>query len=190
LNVLILAADEEAQILSSFLKERDIYTFVVWNFDEFKSAISKKNFDACVFDVAFAFKDRKDPEEIIFELKSSYSIARVYAMSYLDNSNFDLPLYEDGHLYKPLTKKDLEVFYRVLLKDEKKELVCVFFGLRFYASPERARLLKARVEDFLLKHFESEGLVGIDVHYPPVDLTPTITRSLRRHQRKSSEDKK
>lgn len=176
--------------MGGFLKEKEIYTETAWNFNQFKSIVSKKRFDACVFDVAFAFKDKKDPEDVIIELKNNYGIPRVYVMSYLDNSNLDLPLHEDGHLYKPLTKKDLDVFYRVLLKDEKKELVCVFFGLRFYASPERARLLKARVEDFLLKQFESEGLVGIDVHYPPVDLTPTITKSIQKNSRKRSKDKK
>jgi DNA-binding response OmpR family regulator len=189
LKVLILAVDEEAKILFDFLRNKEIYTELVWNYDSFRAAIQKKHFDACILDAGFAFGEEQNLEQVILELKNSFGIDRVYVMSYLDSSNLDLPLHEDGHLYKPLTKKDLEIFYRVLLKDEKKELVCIFFGLRFYASPERAKLLKARVENFLLKQFESEGLVGIDVHYPPVDLTPTITKSLRARKRKDIKDK-
>ncbi|MCX7831664.1 MAG: hypothetical protein N2440_02040 [Actinobacteria bacterium] len=190
MKVIILGVDEESKILASFLREKEVYAQVVMNISDFKNTIKNNNYDACVLDSGFSFEGNKSSEETILKLKESYGIPRVYCMSYLDADDYDLPLHEDGHLYKPLTKRDLEIFYRVLLKDEKKELVCLFFGLRFYASPERAKILKARVEDFLLKNFESEGLVGIDVHYPPVDLTPTISTLFKKRNIKQIKDEK
>lgn len=189
MKIIILGVDEEASILANFLKEKEIYVKTANNFEEFKQAIGREKFDACVIDVEFKFNEEKTQEELVLELKEKYSLPRVYCMSYFDDDNYDLPLHEDGHLYKPLTKKDLEIFYRVLTKDEKMELVCLFFGLRFYASPERAKLLKARIEDFLLKNFEHEGLLGIDVHYPPVDLTPTFTKATTKKAKKPKNKK-
>lgn len=186
LNVLILGVDEEASLLADFLKEKELYVQLVRSYDAFEKAVKEQNYDVCVYDVAFPFKGHQDAESTIQELKEKHSISRVFCMSYLDTDNYDLPLHEDGHVYKPLTKRDMEIFYRVLLNEEKKDLVCLFFGLRFYASPERARILKSRIEDFLLKNFESEGLVGIDVHHPPVDLTPTVSKLIKSKKRTGS----
>lgn len=190
MRVIILGVDEESKILANFLQEKEIHAQVVMNISDFNKTIKNNKYDACVLDSGFPFEGNLSAEKAVIKLKEKYGIPRVYCMSYLDADDYDLPLQEDGHLYKPLTKRDLEIFYRVLLKDEKKELVFLFFGLRFYASPERAKILKARVEDFLMKNFESEGLVGIDVHYPPVDLTPTVSHLFKKRKRKQIKDSK
>jgi DNA-binding response OmpR family regulator len=187
-RVLILGTDEEATILADFLRKKDFYVEIVFSDLKDVSEIADKEFQICILDCAFAIDGFSSVDEIITSIKEKLRIPRVYCMSYINDEFLELPLYEDGHFYKPLTKKDLEVIYKTLLNNERKELVFLFFGLRFYASPERASLLKSRVEDLLLKAFEHEGLVGIDTHIPPVDLTPTVTKlSISKHKKKRSE---
>jgi len=60
-------------------------------------------------------------------------------------------------------------------KHKEKELLCIFLGLEFYASPEKARLLKSKVADILLNNLEEEDLLSIDVK-PAVDITPSYSR--------------
>lgn len=64
-------------------------------------------------------------------------------------------------------------------EERNKELVCIFLGLNFYASPERARMLKSRVTDILLRSLGKEDLIGIDVR-PAVDFTPTFSKIKKR----------
>lgn len=187
-KVLILGVDEEASILADFLKKKDFYVETVFSDLKDFSEIANKEFNAAILDTAFYLDGFSSVDEIITHIKEKLKIPKVYCMSYINDELLELPLYEDGHFYKPLTKKDLEVIYKTLLKNEKKELVCLFFGLRFYASPERASLLKSRVEEILLKALEHEGLVGIDTHIPPVDLTPTVTKlTLKKHKKMKPE---
>lgn len=177
-SILILGVDEEASILADFLRSKDIPVYVCFSQKELKKINPEKRFDICVLDEKFEYKKGLSIDETIESIRNDLNIKKIYCMSYITDPDPVMPLYEDGHIYKPLTEKDLNIFYRVVLTDEKKELVCIFFGLRFYASPERAAILKTRIEDYLLKNFESEGLVGVDVHLPPVDLTPTISKLL------------
>lgn len=174
-SVLILGVDEEANIIGEFLRTKDFYVEVLFSSEKVEERCQQKNFEVCILDVAFQLENFENIDEAIVFLKEKLKCQKVYCMSYLNDGSLELPMYEDGHIYKPLTRKDLEILYKTILNDEKKELVCLFLGLRFYASPERASLLKMRVEDMLLKAFEHEGLVSIDTHIPPVDLTPTIT---------------
>jgi len=60
-------------------------------------------------------------------------------------------------------------------KNNNKELLCIFLGLEFYASPEKAKLLKSKVTDILLNNLEEEDLLSIDVK-PVVDITPSYSR--------------
>lgn len=60
-------------------------------------------------------------------------------------------------------------------KQKNKELVCIFLGLNFYTSPERAKILKSKVTDMLLQTLGKEDLIGIDVE-PAIDLTPTFSK--------------
>lgn len=172
MKVAILGVDEEARILEEYLTEKDIYAVAIFSSRELNGL---NDFNVCVVDEAFNFDNAQTVDEAVLMLKETKGFEAVYVMSYLDDVALDISMYEDGHLYKPLTRKDLEIFYRTLVKNEKRELVCLFLGLRFYASPERAILLKSRVTDVLLHHFEEDGLVGVDIKMPPVDLTPSFT---------------
>lgn len=67
----------------------------------------------------------------------------------------------------------------------EKELVCIFLGLNFYASPGKAKILKSRVEDLILKHLAKEELISIDVE-PAIDFTPTFT-SIKEKLKKSED---
>lgn len=70
-------------------------------------------------------------------------------------------------------------------KQEDKELFCIFLGLEFYASPERAKLLKSKVTNILLANLQEEDLLGIKMK-PAVDLTPTFTKM--KNKLRKSED--
>lgn len=185
MKVLVLGNCEDASILADFLRERGIE--VVRGGDRFTLRdVFESESTHIVVDEAARLRGTSDYSDSIERVKEKFPSVRVYGMSTLATEQIELPLHEDGHVYKPLGNKDLEVFYRALINDENKELVCIFLGLRFYASPERARILKARVTDVLLHAFSNENLVGIDVKAPPVDLTPTIapaSASKRREER-------
>lgn len=58
---------------------------------------------------------------------------------------------------------------------DNKELLCIFLGLEFYTSPERARLLKSKVADLLLANLQEEDLLDIRMK-PAVDFTPTFSK--------------
>ncbi len=60
-----------------------------------------------------------------------------------------------------------------------KELLCIFLGLEFYTSPERARILKAKVADLLLANLHEDDLLGIKMK-AAVDLTPTFSKLKRK----------
>lgn len=184
MKVAILGVDEEARILEEYLTKKDIYAATFFNSPEFDDV---KDFNICVVDDSFRLNGAASVDEMVVKLKEEYGFEAVYVMSYLDDVALDLSMHEDGHLYKPLTQKDLEIFYRTLIKNEKRELVCLFLGLRFYASPERAVLLKSRITDVLLHHFEEDGLVGVDIKLPPVDLTPSFTSLTTKKKRKKEE---
>lgn len=173
MKVAILGVDEEARILEQYLTEKGINAKAFYSA---KDVNRLSDFSVCVMDDAFKLDGLQTVDEAILQLKERYGFEAVYVMSYLGDVDLDVSMYEDGHLYKPLTRKDLEIFHRILVKNEKRELVCLFLGLRFYASPERATLLKSRVTDVLLRYFEEDGLVGVDVRMPPVDLTPSFNR--------------
>ncbi len=113
--------------------------------------------------------------------------AKIVVCGYPDEEvDPSLSLYADAHLYKPATQSELARLLCALMNDDDdQELVCLFLGLRFYASPKTARILKTKVTDILLSHLQDENLVGIDVRLPPVDMTPTLslTRRTRRGKR-------
>ncbi len=61
---------------------------------------------------------------------------------------------------------------------EKKELLCIFLGLEFYTSPNKARLLKSKVTSLLLQNLSAEDLVAVQTEplMSAVDLTPTFSK--------------
>jgi len=85
----------------------------------------------------------------------------------------------DAYLTKPFHIEQLRETVCRLIRKGSKELVFILLGLEFYASPEKAKLLKAKVTDLLLRDLSHEGLLGIDVR-PAVDLTPTFTKIKKR----------
>lgn len=64
---------------------------------------------------------------------------------------------------------------KVMENSKKRELVCIFLGLEFYTTPQRARILKTEVTTLLLKSLAGEELIGVDVQ-PAVDLTPSFSK--------------
>lgn len=184
MRVLILGHGEEPAILFEFLKEKSIEAELITNNFEFK-ILKEKEADVVIVDEDFKVSGYPDYDAFITALKDRYPQLKVFGMSSIDSDNMELPLHEDGHLYKPLGRKDLEIFYRALNNLEKKELVCIFLGLRFYASPEKAKVLRAKVTDVLLNYFSDENLVGIDVRPMPVDLTPTFSKITGKKKKKS-----
>lgn len=59
---------------------------------------------------------------------------------------------------------------------DNKELLCIFLGLEFYTSPEKAKLLKSKVTNLLLANLQEEDLLDIRMK-PAVDFTPTYTKA-------------
>lgn len=175
MKVLVIGSCEDATILARYLRDKKID--VERKADRF---VLRDVFDAdpthVVVDEGAELRGTHGYAEAIARIKEEFPAVKVYGMSSLAHDDFELPLHEDGHMYKPLGNKDLEIFYRALINDESKDLVCIFLGLRFYASADRARLLKAKVADVLLHALSEENLVGIDMKSPPVDLTPTLSR--------------
>lgn len=62
-------------------------------------------------------------------------------------------------------------------EQEEKELVCIFLGLEFYILPGKARILKSKITDVLLRNLSREDLVAIETRpmVPAIDLTPTFS---------------
>ena len=65
---------------------------------------------------------------------------------------------------------------------DNKELLCIFLGLEFYTSPEKARILKSKVTSILLDNLQEEDLLGIKMK-PAVDFTPTFTKAKNKLKR-------
>lgn len=187
MRVLIFGYGEEPAILSEFLKEKGIEVNLFKKFD-FK-VLSENSADVIIVDENYKIPDYSDYDAIITAIKEKLPQVEIYGMSSIDSDNMELPVHEDGHLYKPLGRKDLEIFYRALNNLGKKELVCMFLGLRFYSSPENARLLKSRVTDVLLNYFSDENLVGIDLKPTPVNLTPSFSKIYGKKKKKSNKQK-
>lgn len=184
IKCLILGHGEEPSLLNSFLEEKEIETRHIKRSSEVEK-LKEEEYDVAVVDDGFVLPATSSYEEVISKLRDGYKIKRIYGMSNLHQEDLELPLEEDGHLYKPLGKKDLEIFYRALINNEKRDLVFIFLGLRFYASLESAAILKSKVTNLLLESLENDGLVGVDIKLPPVNLTPTFS-NLKKEKKKET----
>lgn len=73
-------------------------------------------------------------------------------------------------------------------KPQEKELVCIFLGLEFYTTPKKAKILKSRVKDILLRGLQGEDLIAVEMQ-PAVDLTPTFTRVTEKYRKRGKGQK-
>lgn len=101
----------------------------------------------------------------------------------VDNPSDELESYArkaaDAYLVKPFDIGKLrDTVHELIGETSGKELVCTVLGMKFYASPKKARLLRSKVTDLVLRELGDEASVEVDIE-PPVDLTPTFTQIKR-----------
>lgn len=95
----------------------------------------------------------------------------------------------DAFLAKPFSTDQLKAAVDAILKEDngnkrEKELVCTIFGLKFYASPKRARILKTKITDLLFSDLSNNRLTAMDVK-PSIDFTPPFTRITAKRKREA-----
>lgn len=70
---------------------------------------------------------------------------------------------------------------------EEKELVCKILGMEFYASKDRAMLLRSDIKEFLISKLTPSEMKDIKIK-PAFDCTPTFTKIKNKIIPKSEED--